>query len=79
MTRLGLALIAGYQRVVSPLTAPRCRFAPSCSSYAIEAIETLGLTRGGCFFSRNGSEADASRSCCRILEPSRRTTSWTRY
>jgi hypothetical protein len=46
MTRLVLALITGYQRLVSPLVGPRCRFAPSCSSYAIEAIEAHGLARG---------------------------------
>jgi putative membrane protein insertion efficiency factor len=47
MTRLVLALIAGYQRLVSPVLAPRCRFAPSCSHYAREAIEQHGLRRGG--------------------------------
>ena len=47
MTRFVLALIAGYRRLVSPLTAPRCRFMPSCSTYATEAIESHGLTRGG--------------------------------
>lgn len=35
-----------YQRVVSPLLGPRCRFHPSCSSYAIEAIERHGALRG---------------------------------
>ena len=47
MTRLILAVITGYQRLISPLLAPRCRFAPSCSSYAVEAIEIHGLGRGG--------------------------------
>jgi hypothetical protein len=47
MTKLVPALIAGYQRVVSPLLAPRCRFVPSCSSFAVQAIEQHGLTRGG--------------------------------
>jgi putative membrane protein insertion efficiency factor len=47
MTRLVVALIAGYRRLLSPVIAPRCRFVPSCSSYAIEAIETHGLGRGG--------------------------------
>ena len=46
MTRLVLAVIAGYQRLVSPLLAPRCRFAPSCSAYARAAIEQHGLGRG---------------------------------
>lgn len=38
--------IRAYQLVVSPLLGPRCRFYPSCSSYAIEAIRTHGPLRG---------------------------------
>jgi len=41
-----LRLIGFYQRWISPLLPPRCRFIPSCSSYAAEAIETHGLWRG---------------------------------
>lgn len=47
MTQLVLTLIHGYQRLVSPFMAPRCRFMPSCSTYAVEAIEVHGLARGG--------------------------------
>ena len=39
-------LIRGYQLAISPLFGPRCRFYPSCSHYAIEAIETHGALRG---------------------------------
>ena len=39
-------LIRGYQLVISPLLGPRCRFYPSCSHYAMEAIETHGSLRG---------------------------------
>ena len=39
-------LIRGYQLAISPLLGPRCRFYPSCSQYAIEAIETHGAARG---------------------------------
>jgi len=39
-------LIRSYQLVLSPLLGPRCRFYPSCSHYAIEAIETHGALRG---------------------------------
>jgi len=39
-------LIRGYQLALSPLFGPRCRFYPSCSCYAIEAIEAHGATRG---------------------------------
>lgn len=39
-------LIRGYQRAISPLLGPRCRFYPSCSQYAFEALETHGLLKG---------------------------------
>ena len=39
-------LIRAYQLVLSPLLGPRCRFYPSCSHYAIEAIESHGAIRG---------------------------------
>jgi len=41
-----LWLIRGYQLLVSPLLGPRCRFLPSCSEYATEAITAHGLLRG---------------------------------
>lgn len=46
MTRLLLLLIRGYQRWISPALGPRCRFAPSCSAYAADALRTHGLVRG---------------------------------
>ncbi len=36
-----------YQWAISPLLPPSCRFTPTCSEYAIEAILTHGLIRGG--------------------------------
>jgi len=39
-------LIRGYQLAISPLFGPRCRFYPSCSHYAMEAIQTHGALRG---------------------------------
>jgi hypothetical protein len=47
MTRLLLVLIAGYRRFISPLLPRVCRFSPSCSTYASEAIERYGPWRGG--------------------------------
>jgi uncharacterized protein len=39
--------IRAYQMSLSPLLGPRCRFHPSCSHYALEAIERHGAARGG--------------------------------
>ena len=39
-------LIRGYQRLISPLLGPRCRFHPSCSRYAVEALQKHGAVRG---------------------------------
>jgi uncharacterized protein len=44
--RLIMLLLAGYRRFVSPLLAPRCRFYPSCSAYALEAVQVHGALRG---------------------------------
>ena len=46
MSRLLLALLGFYRRYVSPLLGPRCRFAPSCSAYAVEAVTLHGAGRG---------------------------------
>jgi putative membrane protein insertion efficiency factor len=40
-------LVHAYRRYVSPLLGPRCRFYPTCSAYAAEALERYGLARGG--------------------------------
>ena len=44
--RLLMLLLTGYRRFVSPLLAPRCRFYPSCSAYALEAVQVHGALRG---------------------------------
>lgn len=47
MKQLLLALIRIYQKHVSPAFPPRCRFIPTCSQYAAEAISKYGVLRGG--------------------------------
>ena len=42
-----LGLIKVYQKYISPLKPPVCRFYPSCSQYIFEAIQKYGLVRGG--------------------------------
>ncbi|MFQ6132154.1 MAG: membrane protein insertion efficiency factor YidD [Armatimonadota bacterium] len=46
MTRLLLAIIRAYQRFVSPLLPRTCRFQPTCSAYAAQAIGRYGPWRG---------------------------------
>ena len=46
-TKIFIILIRGYQIIISPLIGPRCRFTPTCSNYAIEALKTHGVLKGG--------------------------------
>lgn len=45
--RLLVAPIRAYRTAISPLRPPTCRYTPSCSAYAVEALERFGLLRGG--------------------------------
>jgi putative membrane protein insertion efficiency factor len=44
--RIALVLLRGYKLLLSPLFTGSCRFLPSCSDYAAEAIRTYGVSRG---------------------------------
>jgi uncharacterized protein len=44
--RVAIAPVLVYQRVVSPLLPRRCKYEPTCSRYAVEAIRDLGVVRG---------------------------------
>ena len=47
MKALLLALIRFYRRYISPSTPPCCRFIPTCSEYALQAVEKYGAWKGG--------------------------------
>ena len=55
MTRLAMKAIEFYQKNISCLKRPCCRYVPTCSEYALTAIERFGILRGGLM------------SLCRIL------------
>ncbi len=48
MKRALTVAIRGYQLVMSPLLGQNCRFYPTCSAYAMEAIDTHGAVKGSC-------------------------------
>jgi len=45
--RILITLLRGYKRWISPLLGQRCRFTPTCSEYAMTAVERFGAWRGG--------------------------------
>lgn len=45
-TKICIIFIRGYQIIISPLIGPRCRFTPTCSNYAIQALKTHGMIKG---------------------------------
>jgi hypothetical protein len=56
MQRMGLAILRFYQQWISPLLGPACRFEPTCSRYAAEAIQRYGFLRG------------TGKACVRLLK-----------
>lgn len=49
MRKIVILLISGYQYLISPLIPPTCRFTPSCSHYACDALAKHGVIKGGWF------------------------------
>lgn len=43
---LGIALLVGYRAVISPTYGDVCRYHPTCSAYALQAVQDFGLLRG---------------------------------
>jgi putative membrane protein insertion efficiency factor len=46
MKQIAILLILFYQKCISPLFPPHCRFYPTCSQYALEAVEKYGFIKG---------------------------------
>jgi conserved hypothetical protein YidD len=49
MKKMLIGLIKAYQKSISPARPPSCRFSPTCSAYALEAVERYGAWKGGWF------------------------------
>ncbi|MDO4693577.1 MAG: membrane protein insertion efficiency factor YidD [Eikenella sp.] len=47
MTKVLLGLIRFYRCALSPMLPPRCRYTPTCSQYALEAVQKYGALKGG--------------------------------
>ncbi|MFB1049468.1 membrane protein insertion efficiency factor YidD [Paraliobacillus sp. JSM ZJ581] len=47
MKHLFIGLIRFYQRVISPIKPPTCRFYPTCSQYSLDAVKRFGAIKGG--------------------------------
>lgn len=52
MSNLFVWTVRGYQHLISRLTPPSCRFQPTCSHYAIEAVQIHGFLRGSFYSMR---------------------------
>ena len=46
LIRAWLLPVRVYQRAISPLLGPRCKYHPTCSAYAVQAVEAYGILRG---------------------------------
>lgn len=47
LAKIMLVLIRFYQYAISPMLPPRCRYTPTCSQYAVEAVKKHGALKGG--------------------------------
>ncbi|MDD6793968.1 MAG: membrane protein insertion efficiency factor YidD [Clostridiaceae bacterium] len=47
MKKILIGLIKFYRKQISPMSPPKCKYIPTCSQYAIEAIEKYGVIKGG--------------------------------
>ena len=47
VTKALIALVSFYRKRISPLSTPKCRYFPTCSAYALEALEKHGALKGG--------------------------------
>lgn len=82
-TSAAVFLLQSYQRWISPLLPPACRYVPTCSDYALEAVERYGVMRGSwkalgrllrCHPLARGGHDPVVRGAARPSEPGRLLT-----
>ena len=61
-----LGLLRGYKWAISPLFLPACRYVPTCSEYAMEAVDRHGILRGGWMAVLEMENARVSRLALRL-------------
>ena len=47
MKQIAIKILRAYKRLISPMLPAACRYVPTCSEYAVEAVERFGILRGG--------------------------------
>mgnify|MGYP002727136815 CR=1 FL=1 len=67
MKTLFLLLVRFYRGFISPMFPPSCRYVPTCSEYALEAIERYGARRGGTLAKRSRISPESSATVGRVL------------
>jgi hypothetical protein len=78
MRQILIALIKLYRYTISPYLAPSCRYTPTCSSYAIEAVERFGIIRGSWMAMRRISRCHPWHSAGYDPVPDNNNTTMTR-
>ena len=67
-----IGLIRLYQNVISPMRPPTCRYYPSCSAYAVTALQTYGVLRGSAMATRRLLRCHPSVSYTHLTLPTNR-------
>ena len=77
--RIAVLVIRVYQRLVSPVFGPRCKYHPSCSEYAVQAVQGYGILRGATLagwrllrcnpFSHGGYDPVSAQTLFRVAPP----------
>ena len=69
MKRVVLGAIRFYRKSISPLSPPCCRFIPTCSEYALEAVEKYGAVKGGLLVAKRLSHCHPFYRGDQIFDP----------